>query len=154
VIEPESAIPPLVVEFEVAATAEHAFATWVERTELWWPRTDTVSGRPTAIVFEPRVGGRIYERGPDGDEHPWGEVLVWDPPARIECLWHLFFPRAEATRVCLTFTPRVDSTLVRLEQSGWAALGEQGPRRRERTTQGWAAVGAAFRGYIDDPEER
>ena len=68
-------IEPLVVEFEVQAPVAHAFRVWTERCGLWWPSSHTVSRRPAAIVFEPHPGGRIYERGPDGAEHEWGEVL-------------------------------------------------------------------------------
>lgn len=144
----EPAIPPLVVEFEVAADVEHAFSTWVERADLWWPRAHTVSGGPVAVVFEPRAGGRIYERDANGGEHPWGEVLVWEPPLRVEYLWHLFFPRAEATRVTVTFAPLGGSTHVRLEQTGWDALGEQGSIRRDRTTRGWGVVSAEYRRFV------
>ncbi|MCU1430505.1 MAG: Activator of Hsp90 ATPase 1 family protein [Actinomycetia bacterium] len=142
-------VPPLVVEFDVAAGTEHAFATWVERADLWWPPGHTMSGAPVAIVFEPRVGGRIYERDAQGAELQWGEVLVWDPPTRVECLWYLFFTRAEATRVAVTFTPSAGGTTVRLVQTGWDALGEPGPIRRERTVHGWAAVTAEYRRHVD-----
>lgn len=148
-IEGRSAIPPLVVELVVAATPERAFSTWVELTELWWPGGDTVSGDPSAIVFEPRVGGRIYERARDGAEHEWGEVIVWDPPVRVEYSWHLFFPADEATFVAVTFTQQAGSTLVRIEQTGWDALGESGPLRRDRTTRGWGTVGEAYRGFVE-----
>jgi hypothetical protein len=140
-----SLIPPLVVEFEVGASREQAFATWVERIELWWPRGHTVSGNPRAIVFEPHVGGRIYELGNDDVEHSWGEVAGWDPPGRVEYLWHLFFPRAEATHVVVTFDQIENGTRVRIEQSGWDALGEQGPGRRDRTVAGWGAVIEQYR---------
>ena len=76
--EPDGAIPPLVVEFAVAAPVQHCFDAWVSRQELWWPRSHTVSGDPRAIVIQPRAGGRMFERDSEGAEHPWGEVLTWD----------------------------------------------------------------------------
>jgi len=142
-------IAPLTVEFEVAADAEHAFTTWVERADLWWPPGHTVSGSPTAIVFEPHTGGRIYERDARGTEHPWSEVVVWDPPHRIEFRWHLFFAPSEATHVAVTFTPSGAGTIVRLEQTGWDALGDAGMLRRERTIRGWTEVCAEFRRIVD-----
>ena len=143
-------LPALVVEFVVVAPAAHAFETWTTRADLWWPRSHTISGDPTAIVFEPHAGGRIFERGVDGHEHAWGEVIDWDPPRRLRFWWHLFFSRAEATVVELRFTPDGASTRVRLEQSGWEALGDEGATRRERTVQGWAAVTAPYRRRFDD----
>jgi uncharacterized protein YndB with AHSA1/START domain len=131
---------PLVVEFEVAAPVEHAFEMWANRPALWWPAGHTISGGPEAIVFEPRAGGRIFERAPDGAEHEWGEVLSWQPPTRLRYLWHLFFDRSEATEIEVTFQPRGDRTAVRLEQSGWERLAEAGPPRRTRTGQVWAEL--------------
>jgi hypothetical protein len=142
-------IPPLTLEFEVAASPEHAFTTWVERPTLWWPSGHSMSGSPEAIVFEPRVGGRIYERDAQGTEVAWGEVLVWAPPLRIEYLWHLFFARAEATQVAVTFTAVEHGTVVRLVQTGWDALGESGALRRERTINAWTTITAQYRRSLE-----
>ncbi len=142
-------IPPLTLEFEVAAEPAHAFATWVERTDLWWPRGHTLSAEPVAIVFEPHVGGRIYERDSQGAELPWGEIVVWAPPARIEFLWHLFFTPEEATHVEITFAPSPGGTVVRIVQTGWDALAEQGPLRREGNARGWSTAIEAYRQIVE-----
>lgn len=141
---------PLVVEFDVAAPVDHAFDVWVNRTGLWWPPGHTMSGGPDAIVFEPRVGGRIYERSATGDELPWGEVLEWEPPIRLRYLWHLFFDRAEATEVEVRFTSSDEGTTVRIEQTGWERLGAEGPPRRERNSQGWRAISLHFQEACSD----
>ncbi len=150
----EVSIPPLVVEFDVATTPEHAFDTWVADTGRWWPTGHTMSGAPDAIVFEPQAGGRIFERDGDGNELAWGEVLQWEPPHRVRYLWHLFFPRAEATEVDVTFTATETGTAVRLVQSGFDALGDDGAVRRERTVQGWAAVTAPYRARLTSTDHR
>lgn len=150
-------IPPLVVEFEVGAPVAHAFHVWVDEAARWWPRSHTVSGGPAAVVFEPRAGGRIFERGGDGTEHVWGEVLEWDPPGRLRYLWHLFFTRDDATEVEVTFTPSPVGTSVRLVQTGWDRLGDAGPVRRERTVAGWAAVTSPYVAWLahhPSPDDR
>lgn len=77
-------IEPLNLTFEVACSAEHAFATWTARIGSWWPADHTVSGeRCLDVILEPGIGGRIYERTQSGEEHQWGEVTVWEPPARL-----------------------------------------------------------------------
>jgi hypothetical protein len=134
---------PLVIEFEVGVAPAHAFATWTERCATWWPRSHTMSGHPSAITFEPRAGGRIVERAAGGD-HDWGEVLEWDPPARLRCLWHPFFDRSEATELDISFRPSATGTAIRLEQRGFERLGEAGAPRRTRTQGAWGVVTAAF----------
>ena len=79
------------------------------------------------VVFEPRVGGRIYERTKAGVEHDWGRIVVWDPPRRLVYRWHLRVDAADATEVDITFVPRAgDRTLVQIEHRGWERLGSQG----------------------------
>ena len=134
---------PLVVEFEVGVPPAQAFDVWTRRCATWWPRSHTMSGDPSAITFEPRPGGRIVERAPGGD-HEWGEVIAWEPPDRLSCLWHPFFDRAEATEVDITFRAVASGTAVRIEQRGFERLGDAGPPRRARTHQAWSAVTEAF----------
>lgn len=147
-------IPPLVVTFEVAVPPAQAFQVWVAQPLLWWPKGHTRSGGPAAITFEPHVGGRIFETDASGQEHPWGEVTEWAPPQRLRFLWHLFFDRTEATNVEVTFEPAGPSaTTVTLTQTGWDALGDAGPPRRERTIAGWAAVTAPYRALLARSEQ-
>jgi hypothetical protein len=148
--ERQSSIPPLIVEFEVQASPEHAFDTWVRRAAMWWPRGHTMTADPVAIVFEPRVGGRIYEVGPAGEEHPWGEVVAWDRPGRVEYLWHLFFPKSQATRVVVTFEGAAHFTRVRIEQTGWDELGDAAVVRRHRTVVGWGAAVSEYCRFLTE----
>ena len=67
---------PLRLYLEVDCTPEDAFDVWTHRFSLWWPADHTVTGDPALVALEPRLGGRIYERGADGTEHEWGEITV------------------------------------------------------------------------------
>ena len=132
---------PLELAFTVRCSPEHAFATWAERTSLWWPHGHSVSGDPDlTVTIEPRAGGRIYERTPAGVEHDWGEVLAWEPPGRLVYLWHLRFDRADATEVEITFAPADEGTAVTIVHRGWERLGAQGPERRARNERGWGGL--------------
>lgn len=131
---------PLELSFTVACPPAHAFSVWAERTSLWWPPGHSVSGAPELVAFEPRAGGRIFERARDGAEHEWGEVLAWEPPHRLRYLWHLRFDRADATEVEITFAPAPEGTAVRILHSGWERLGARAAERRERNQRGWAGL--------------
>jgi uncharacterized protein YndB with AHSA1/START domain len=135
---------PLVVAFDVEATPAHAFETWTARCATWWPRSHTVSGNPAQITFEPRAGGAIVERAPDGREHRWGEILEWEPPRRLRYLWRLFFDPSEATEVEITFEATDTGTSVRLQQRGFERLGEAGPARADRTRGVWGMIKPMF----------
>ena len=112
-----------------------------------------MSGSPVAIVFEPHVGGRIFERDAQGTEIPWGEILAVGAAHRIEYLWHLFFPPAEATRVAVTFTPSAGGTTVRIVQTGWDALAEPASAAAKETSAGWAIASEHYRAFVDEQRE-
>jgi hypothetical protein len=41
------------------------------------------------MVFEPREGGHIYDRGVDGSECHWARVLAYEPPTRLVFSWDI-----------------------------------------------------------------
>ena len=121
---------PLRMSFDVACSAGHAFTVWTSGIGTWWPPDHTVTGRAEHIVLEGGVGGRIYERTADGTEHEWGEVTVWQPPARLAYLWYLGRDRADATR-------------VEIEHRGWERLGpdpEAAQPWRDRNQANWQTL--------------
>ncbi len=140
-------IEPLRIEFDVACPPEQAFDLWTAKTSVWWPTSHTVSARPgVEIVIEPSVGGRIYERTPEGEEHDWGEVTAWEPPSRITYLWHLRQDRDDATEVQITFAPaRPTGTRMSIEHRGWERLGARGADQRKRNEHGWAHLLPQFK---------
>lgn len=99
------------------------------------------------VVFEPRVGGRIFERTPSGDEIEWGEITAWDPPRRVGYLWHIATDRASATDVEIVFVEAgAGATRVEIEHRGWERLGEaRGASWREANQGGWNGVLPAYR---------
>lgn len=134
---------PIEFEFRVDCSPTRAFEIWTLDTTMWWPPDHTVSAAHGVVVtFEPRVGGRIFERTPEGAEHDWGEILAWDPPRGLSYLWHLAFDRSDATQVEITFSPddEVDGCRVRIEHRGWERLGAVAAERRRRNEMGWAGL--------------
>jgi uncharacterized protein YndB with AHSA1/START domain len=142
---------PLRLSFEIRCPAEHAFEIWTTRLSTWWPKGHSASGDPgTDVVFEPRLGGRIFERTPDGTEIEWGEITRWSPPVRLGYVWHIGRDRTEATDVALTFVDLGDGT-TRLDivHSGWERLGARGQQWREANASGWGALIPCFAAAAD-----
>jgi uncharacterized protein YndB with AHSA1/START domain len=74
----------------VSAPIEEAFDTFTSRFGDFKPREHNMLAAPIAeTVFEPRVGGHIYDRGTDGSLCRWARVLVYDPPQRIVFSWDI-----------------------------------------------------------------
>ncbi len=83
-------IKPVVKTVTVKASPERAFEAFTANMGQWWPKTHTIGAAPfEAVVMEPRVGGRWYERAADGAETNWGKVLAWDPPRRFVLAWQI-----------------------------------------------------------------
>jgi uncharacterized protein YndB with AHSA1/START domain len=132
---------PLQMSFEVACSPQHAFDVWTSRIGTWWPTDHTVSGTDdVVVVLQSGVGGRIFERTAEGVEHDWGEVTVWEPPAKLGYLWHIGRDRSTATEVQICFVPRGETTLIEIEHRGWEQLGTEGDEARERNQFGWQTV--------------
>jgi uncharacterized protein YndB with AHSA1/START domain len=74
----------------VEAPIEHAFAVFTERMGTWWPEKQHIlEGELAEMVFEPRVGGNIYDRAVDGTESRWARVLAYEPPNRLVFSWDI-----------------------------------------------------------------
>ncbi len=74
----------------VDAPIERAFTVFTDGMGSWWPREHHILQVDVAeIVFEPRQGGRVYDRGVDGSECHWGRVLAYEPPTRVVFSWDI-----------------------------------------------------------------
>ncbi len=74
----------------VQASLERAFKVFTEDFDRIKPREHNMLGVDIAeTVFEPQVGGRIFDRGVDGTEYEWAHVLAFEPPDRVVFSWDL-----------------------------------------------------------------
>ena len=125
----------------VDCSQQHAFDTFTERLYSWWPfeTPSPADERPEAAIFEPRVGGRVYDRAASGEEHEWATVLVWEPPDRFVIDWHVN-PTNPSTELEVRFIPEGDQTRVELEHRGWEAYGERAGEVYASYNGGWETV--------------
>jgi uncharacterized protein YndB with AHSA1/START domain len=121
----------------VDAPIERAFAVFTEDFGAFKPREHNMLAVPIAeTVFEPRAGGRLFDRGEDGSECQWARVLVFEPPTRIAFTWEispqwqLETDPSRASEVEVRFVPEgAERTRVELEHrhldrhgDGWERL--------------------------------
>lgn len=127
----------------VDAPIERAFSVFTEGMGTWWPSSHHLAEDVVEMVFEPRVGGSIYDRSADGSECRWARVLAYEPPNRlafswdISNQWQIEADPEKTSQVEVVFTAEgPNRTRVDLEHSKLDAHGEGWEKHRD-------AVGAA-----------
>ena len=74
----------------VDAPIERAFRFFTEEFGRFKPPEHNMLGVEIAeTVFEPRVGGSLYDRGVDGSECRWARVLAYEAPERVVISWDI-----------------------------------------------------------------
>ena len=74
----------------VEGPIEQAFEVFTDGIGTWFPTEYNLLEVDIAErVFEPRVGGHIYDRGTDGTECHWARVLAYEPPNRVVFSWDI-----------------------------------------------------------------
>jgi uncharacterized protein YndB with AHSA1/START domain len=135
-------------EIVIIASPEAIFAAFTRDFDLWWPKSHHLSSNPEAVaVLEEGVGGRWFERTPDGAEIPWGKVLVWERPTHLRMSWEID-PKWEAnpnmkTEVDVLFQPEEGGTTrVILRHLNLETLGEHTEKVRVSldSQNGWTGL--------------
>jgi uncharacterized protein YndB with AHSA1/START domain len=134
-------------EIVVDAPVERAFRVFTEQFDRIKPREHNMLAVDVAeSVFEPRAGGRVYDRGVDGSECQWARVLAYEPPNRIAFTWdispqwQLEADAARTSEVEIHFIPEGDErTRVELEHRHLDRHGDgwEGMREGVAGDQGW-----------------
>jgi uncharacterized protein YndB with AHSA1/START domain len=127
----------------VDAPIEQAFAAFTDRFGDFKPPEHNMLATAIAeTVFEPRVGGHIYDRGVDGSVCRWARVLAYEPPTRvvfswdISPLWQIESDPDHASEVEVRFVAESpERTRLELEH-----------RHLDRHGPGWEATGDAVGG--------
>src|SRR5215217_6254478 len=131
----------------VEVPIERAFSVFTEDFDSIKPREHNMLAVEIAeSVFEPREGGRIYDRGVDGSECSWARVLAYEPPKRVLFSWDIS-PRWEiesdpgsTSEVEVRFIAESpERTRVELEHRNLDRHGEgwEGAREGVASKDGW-----------------
>lgn len=131
----------------VQAPIERAFRVFTKDFGAFKPPEHNLLSVDIAeTVFEPRVGGYLYDRGADGSECRWARVLAYEPPHRVVISWdisphwQLETDHERTSEVEVRFTPDgPERTRVELEHRNLDRHGEgwQGLRDGVAGGEGW-----------------
>ncbi len=135
-------IPPLHRTITVPWAPDAAFRRFTEQIHDWWPiRSHSVGGeKAERVVFERRVGGRIYEVDQGGGEHTWGTVTGWEPPTRVAFTWHPGMAPETSQEIEVRFSMMERGTRLELTHTGWERLGKLARKARKGYPIGWSYV--------------
>ena len=144
----------------VAAPIERAFSVFTQDFGRFKPREHNLLEVEVAeTVFEPRVGGHLYDRGVDGSECRWARVLAYEPPHRvlfswdISPRWQLESELAKTSEVEVRFVAEApDRTRVELEHRNLERHGEgwEGVREGVAGDEGWPLYLSRFAALLAD----
>jgi uncharacterized protein YndB with AHSA1/START domain len=139
---------------------ERAFSIFTEKFDSIKPREHNMLAVDIAeTVFEPREGGRIYDRGVDGSECQWARVLAFEPPNRVVFSWDITphwqiesdpDKTSEVEVRFISETP--ERTRVELEHRNLDRHGEgwEGMREGVRSGDGWPLYLQRFAELVKD----
>jgi len=132
----------------VEAPIERAFSVFTEDMGSWWPPEHHILEAELAeLVFEPREGGHVYDRGVDGSECRWARVLAYEPPSRIVISWDINArwqietdPEKTSEVEVLFLSEGPDRTRVELEHRNLERHGDGWEQMRDAvgSPAGWA----------------
>jgi uncharacterized protein YndB with AHSA1/START domain len=151
-------IAPVRRQVRTKAPPARAFQIFTARMGDWWPKGETVGGKPHArLVIEPHADGRWFEEDADGVATPWGKVLVWEPPHRLVLAWQLDANRrynpSLITEVEITFAPADGGgTDVTLEHRNLERFREA-PDWAAAIHRGWTKMTTVFAAFADSASD-
>jgi uncharacterized protein YndB with AHSA1/START domain len=126
-------------EVLVNAPIERAFSVFTEDFGSFKPpEHNLLSVEIAETVFEPRAGGRLYDRGVDGSECNWARVLAYEPPNRVMISWDIN-PQWQI-ETDLEKTSEVDVRFIAETPERTRVVLEH--RNLDRHLEGWEAVRA------------
>lgn len=132
----------------VARPPEVSFKVFCEAMSEWWP--GGFGGKDSKPHIEGKVGGRFYERKPDGTEYEIGRITAYHPPSIVAFTWRAPSWEVE-TQVVVRFIAEDGGTRVELEHRGW----EQDAKTREARKSydgGWDFVLGHYQSHFGSNE--
>jgi uncharacterized protein YndB with AHSA1/START domain len=89
-MSPQAAETSVRTEITVEAPIERAFRVFTaDFGKFKPPEHNMLQVEIAETIFEPRVGGHLYDRGVDGSECRWARILAYEPPDRIVFSWDI-----------------------------------------------------------------
>ena len=155
--EDEEVTSQVFVSLRVPATPARAFEAFTREIASWWRSDRLFRITPEGdgeLAFEPRVGGRLVTRLPDGKSFEIGRISVWQPGKRLVFTWRQAnFSPEQSTEVEVLFEAVGSQTRVSIEHRAWDTIPQRHAARHgfpeqitlQRVADWWRGSLAALR---------
>lgn len=121
---------------------------FTEEAAAWWPADFFGTPEPHKMVFEARVGGRLYEDNGSGNGLVWYQVISMDAPNSVLLSGVVAPPHGGplTTLLRLNFTPAgKNATQLEMIDSLFGCVGDQ-----TCTSEGWKMLfEGGFKAYVE-----
>jgi uncharacterized protein YndB with AHSA1/START domain len=84
----EARVALIELAVSIAAPREKVWRALIEDTSRWWSKDFYVRDTAKGMVFEARVGGRLFEDWGEGAGVLWGTVFAFDPGRSFDLITH------------------------------------------------------------------
>lgn len=138
------------LSFKLARPQAAVWRAFTEDIAVWWPEDFYATPAPRRLVFEPRVGGRLYEDRGEGNGLLWYQVIALEAPQTLLLSGAVAPPFGGpfTSLLRLTFTAvGKSSTRFELTDSVFGLLGDP-----TNVAAGWKALfEEAFKRHVEGP---
>ena len=128
------------VQIPVKKPRTTVWTSLFEQTTAWWPSDYYATTHPSRMVFEPILGGRLYEEAERGSGLLWYTVIAIEPPLSINLAGHIAppfgGPATSLLRIDLESTSETTS-LIRISDSVFGCIDTN---TKPRIAEGWLTV--------------
>jgi uncharacterized protein YndB with AHSA1/START domain len=152
-------LPPLVsnnattttigLTFELGAKRDRVWRAITEETKAWWPKEMLVGGPDSQLVFEVRLGGRLYEQWGQGAGLTWYTVIAIDPKSTLDLAGHVTprFGGPAISQLHIELADTASGTRISITDG---VLGRDRRDTGHRVTEGWSLVfGNNLKKYVE-----
>jgi DNA-binding transcriptional ArsR family regulator/uncharacterized protein YndB with AHSA1/START domain len=137
------------LEIPIDAPREYVWRMLTDEAHQWWPRDFYASANPIGMRFEARLGGRLYEEGPNGGGVVWYTVIALDPGHSVDLAGHLTAAFGGPSQTLLHLGLREDGTRTILDLTD-AVVGNVSERTSQSLEEGWRALfDRGFRAFVE-----
>lgn len=145
-----SAVTTIVgLSFDLTAKRERVWRAIVDETAAWWPKNMLVGGDRSKLVFDARLGGRLFEEWGQGAGLTWYTVIAIDPQLSLDLAGHVTprFGGPAVSQLHIELSDNAGGTRISITDG---VLGRDRSGTGHRISEGWSMIfGNNLKKYVE-----